>query len=234
MPEDVLHLRARIGEKLVNNLSLNAADHQANKLAPRFQDLIRSAGVPFKISEAIVHGKNQIVFSSLTGGHWRRLLPQLPTLIRNSSDVFPEPTKEPLAEVIEMFVDCLAFAGKCNKEDAEDLAAKTNAFLTAFLNLEEKGLKGFGKGNITPYLHWLHCHVPFSVSLFGGLDKLSGELLEAQNDEIKKTHSRRTHCKDVRMTLQMEKRREAQQMAEELERKEKTPRLRKQGPLHPW
>ena len=234
VPVDILHLRSRIGEKKLKNLAAAAAVHEDNKFAPRFQELIRSAGIPFKISETLVHGKNQIVFSSLTGRRWRQLLPKLPQLIRDSHDVFNPDHKEPLAQIMEQFQECLRIAGTCQKEDADLLATKTDAWLKSFLQLGNKGLKGFASKDITPYCHWLHVHVPYTISLFGGLNKLSGELLEKQNDQIKLTHQRRTHCKDPKMTLQMEKRRELQQMIHEKEQMNKQPRVRRQGPLHPW
>lgn len=96
-------------------------------------------------------------------------------------------------------------------------------------------LKGFYPKDITPYLHWFHVHLPYSVKQFGGLDKLSGELLEAQNDQIKKTHLRRTHHKDPKMTLRMEKRRELQEMAFEVDALQHAkPRKRKLGNQHPY
>ena len=234
VPPDMLHLRLRVGEKLTTNCIHASADHTKNKLVPGFVELVRSTGVPFKVSETMIHGRNQTVFNSLTGRHWRIMLPKLPQLIRNSQDIFAEAHKEPLAMLLEGFVHILSFAGKCSKTDAEALAAETNNWMTAFLDLGKQGLRGFSSRDVTPYLHWMHIHIPFSVSRFGGLDKLSGELLEAQNDEIKKTHLRRTHCKDARLTLRMEKRREFQAMEEELEAMNRPKRRRKEGPIHPW
>ena len=234
VPPDILHLRSRVGEKVTGNFLGASAKHTNNKLAPEFQALIRSAGVPFRISETLVHGKSKVVFSSMTGVHWRRLLPKLPDLIRSSTDVFDAAHKEPFAKLIEGFVQILAIAGKGNKTDADRLACLTNSWVTDFLDLGKKGLKGFGECDVTPYIHWMHIHVPYSLSLFGGLDKLSGELLESQNDEIKRTHQRRTHYKDPRQTLMVEKRRELQEMKKAVGALNKPPRKRKPGPLHPW
>ena len=234
VPTDTLHLTARGGEKHVKGLAFAAAVHEKNKLAPRFQQLIRNAGIPFRISETLVHGKNQIVFSSLTGRRWRQLLTALPALIRQSEDVFDREHKEILAEVIERFNDALKFASYCQKTDAPRLAMKTNNWMKVFLKLGDLGLKGFGRREVTPYCHVLNVHVPYMVSIFGGLSKFSGELVENQNDQVKKTHLKRTHHKDPHKTLLMEKRREAQLMAKELEDLRKAPRVTKQKALHPW
>ena len=193
VPPDVLHLRPRVGEKLVTNLIAASTDHTKDKLTPLFAELVRSCGVPFKISESSIHGQNHVGFNSLNGRHWRQLLPLLPTKIRASCNIFEDSVKEPLAALVEQFVEILAIAGKGDKEDAERLARKTTEWLNSFLNLGQQGLKGFATRDITPYIHWMNAHLPYSLSRFGGLDKLSGELLEAQNDEIKKTHLRRTH-----------------------------------------
>jgi hypothetical protein len=99
-----------------------------------------------------------------------------------------------------------------------------------YLKMESFGLKGFSVHDIPPYMHWLHIHLPYSAMLFGGLDKLSGEMLEAQNDQIKQTHLRRTHHKDPKMTLRMEKRRELQEMQFEIdEMQRRKPKKRRIG-----
>ena len=93
----------------------------------------------------------------------------------------------------EGFVDILAVAGKGEKTDAGKLAEKTNHWLAAFLALGRVGLRGFSPKDVTPYIHWMNAHLAHSLFRFGDLNKLSGEMLEAQNDEIKKTHMRRTY-----------------------------------------
>ena len=69
---------------------------------------------------------------------------------------------------------------------------------------------------------------------FGPLNKLNGELLEGANDEVKKNHQRRSHCKDPKQTLQMEKRRELQVMNAEVDKLARAPRKVKAGPKHQW
>ena len=161
-------------------------------------------------------------------------MPKLPRLIRQSVDVFNNSHKEPLAAVLEKFEECLSLAAECTHEDAAALAFKTHEWINYFLKLGAMGLQHFQPKDVTPYCHWLDVHVPFAVSLYGGLSKLSGELLERQNDHIKKTFMRRTHHRDPKQTLRVEKRRELQLMMKEIDNLQKPRRTKKDGCLHPW
>ena len=192
VPPDILHLRPRVGEKLVNNLVSASADFTQDATATEFAEDVRSCGVPFKLTETSFNGQNQVTISNLNGRHWRQLLPKLPEKIRDSNVFSPE-NKEPLAKLIEDFVEILAIAGKRTRDDAERLALKTSSWLTSFLDLGKAGLRGFSARDVTPYMHWMHAHLPYSLSKFGGLDKLSGEMLEAKNKDVKQTHLRRTY-----------------------------------------
>ena len=135
---------------------------------------------------------------------------------------------------MEKFVVILDLARYGEKEDAEKLAQEGNQWVRMFLDLGQQGLKGFSTSDITPYIHWMQIHLPFSLSLFGALNKLNGEMLEGANDDIKKTHQRRSHCKDPKQTLQMEKRRELQVMNAEVDRLQRAPRKAHAGPKHQW
>ena len=189
----------------MSNLVSASADHTQDKLVPELVEVVRSCGVPFKVSETNIYGQSQVSPSHLTGRHWRKLLPQLPEKIRQTTNVFSESTKEPLAKLVEDFVEILAIAGKGKRSDAENLAVKTSSWLAAFLDLGKAGLRGFSAKDCTPYIHWMHAHLPHSLSQFGGLDKLSGELLEAQNNEIKMTHLRRTYFRYQRSKFKFAK-----------------------------
>ena len=234
VPPDILHIRPRIGEKKMRGLISAAGKHQKNKMAPLFQELIKSVGIKFKISEGLVHGKPQICFSSLTGKLWRKLLSMLPGLIRGSNDVFSPVHKEPLAMVMQQLNECLELAANGQPEDAPTLAQMTNKWINSFLRLGDMGLEHFQKKDLTPYCHWFNVHVPYALSLYGGLSKLSGELVENQNDQIKRTFLQRCHHKDLKQTLLIEKRREHQMMMRELERSTKPQRAEKTGPKHTW
>ena len=235
VPPDTLHMQNRGGDKLMRGFITASGNLTKEPLAPKLVELIRSTGVRFKTFHHTVHNQQQVGYTSLTGRSWRILLKNLGPAIMQSNGVFPDKDKEHFAELVAEFHRIIEFAGKCEKSDADQLAQDTNNWVKMFLSLGEKGYKGFGKDDVTPYIHWLHVHVPYSTFLWGGLDKFNGELLEKQNDHIKLTHQRRTHCKDDKMTLLAEKRRELQLMKAEIERHNtKKTRIRREGPLHPW
>ena len=218
-------MRMRVGEKLVKNGIHVSAQHTGDTLALAFQDVIRGCGVPFKIYETSIHGKNQVAFSSLTGRNWRKLLIAVGPAIKTSSGVFPEAIRDKLASLFINFNATLQFAGKCERTDADQVAAQTNAFITDYVAM------GF---SITPYLHIYHLHLPKSIALHGGQDRFSGELLEAQNDAIKKTHLRRTDRKHPKLTLQTQLRIELQERKCELDALAAKSRKRTQRQQHPW
>ena len=74
-----------------------------------------------------------------------------------------------------------------------------------------------------------------SVKLHGSQDRFSGELLELNNDAIKRTHHRRTDRKNPQLTLQTQLRIELQaRNAEVRSLFNGSPRCRKQRQQHPW
>ena len=156
--------------------------------------------------------------------------------IRESEGVFPPAHKDALADIFQSFGEILTTAGKCAKTDAPEVARRTNQWMGSYLELGERGLKGFGKDQITPYLHIWHCHMPWSISLFGGLDKLSGEPVEKLNDSIKLTHLRRTNHRDEELTMKTQQRIELQQMLAEARncQQSSAPRKKRHGAQHPW
>ena len=60
-------------------------------------------------------------------------------------------------------------------------------------------------------------HVPYVVKLRGGLEKFSGESLEKKNDDVKKTHMRKTDHRSPKQTLQTQLRIEYQEADAKLE-----------------
>ena len=200
-----------------------SAEHTGDKLAKGFENLVQSLKVPFRIYESVVHGSVQIEHSSLTGVHWRRLLERIGPAILNSSGLFPEEQKGRLAALFTDFNELLAFAGKCKKTDAAEVARKADLWGKSYVSM------GW---SVTPYVHLVTVHLAHSVSLFGGLDKLSGEWVEAANDDMKKTHLRKTHHRSPKLTLQTQLRIELQAIESKLENHH-APRKRKERPQNP-
>ena len=231
---DLMHLETRIGERIVDKLQNASSSFTKDKYTPLFVELIRSTNTPFKVAEVLVHGKPKIVFNSLTCRQWRNLLPKLGPVIRNSTGVFAPHHQGPLADLVEKLVVVLDLARDGEKEDAEKLAVESTQWVRMFLDLKELGLKGFATSDMTPYMHWMQVHLPFLKQLFGPLGRLNGELLEGANADVKLTHMRRSHCKDPKQTLQMEKRRELQVMNAAVDKLHRAPRKTKEGPKHQW
>ena len=127
------------------------------------------------------------------------------------------------AQLYEDFDAALSFAGTCNPEDADEVARRTRAWVKLFLEL---GLQ------MAPYVHDFHLHLPMSVKLFGGQDRLSGELVEKKNDSLKRTHLQKTNRKDPQMTLRTQLRIEWHERAKQLKEFEEG-KKRKSRTQHP-
>ena len=180
---DVMHARMRVGDQLVKGSIGISSDFTGDKLAKGFEGLVRSLGVRFTTYEATIHGKISVESSSLTGVNWRKLFAGIGPAIRNSSGVFPEEMKGRLAALYEDFHELLSIMGKCERKDAEEAARKACVWAQAFVGMGWKP---------TPYVHIITTHFPHTIKLFGGLDRFSGEWVEAANDQIKKTHMQKT------------------------------------------
>ena len=226
IPQDVLHMRMRLAERLTKEAITKSAKFTGDKLAKGFQTLARNTHVPFSTYEAPVHGKIEVKHSSMTGRNWRRFLCKIGQEIRGSSGVFSDDDRAKFAFLFEELHSVLTFAGKCQRSDAAEVASRTRRWIAAFVAM---GIK------ITPYAHLFHLHLPMSVQLYGGIDRFSGELVEACNDDIKRTHLRRTDRKNPCLTLQTQLRIELQERKAEI-RKLSIPdtRKRKAGQQHPW
>ena len=162
----------------------------------------------------------------MTGVKWRRVLACISPLIRSSTNVFPEEVKDRLASLFEEFNSLLSFVANCQRKDAEAVAQRANLWVRSYI---EMGCR------VTPYVHLFVTHLPYSVKLFGGMSRLSGELVEAANDSIKKTHLRKTDHRSPRLTLQTQLRIELQDAQAKLEAHlNPTTRKRKPAAQHPW
>ena len=100
------------------------------------------------------------------------------------------------------------FIGSAKRTDAPEVEVATQKWGQAFLDCGKMGMRGFGPCHFTPYAHILMTHSAAAVAEFGGLRRFNGEALEKTNDEFKKCHLRRTNCRDIVTSLQVQKRRE--------------------------
>ena len=146
--------------------------------------------------------------------------------IRASTGVFSEDTKGKIAFLFEDFNYVLNLAGKCEKEAFQEVAWRAREWSKSYATM------GF---KVTPYVHFFGIHLPMCVRLHGGLDRLSGELVELANDNVKRTHHRRTNQRDPHLTLQTQLRIELQERNRELKvAQEGETRKRRAGQQHPW
>ena len=197
--------------------------HQRFHIFLGFEALVRSTGIRFSTWE---NANGEVEYSSMTGVKWRKVLNSIGPLIRSSSNVFPEEIKEPLASLFDEFNNFLHFVANCGREDAELVAQKANKWVCSYISM---GCR------VTPYVHLFVTHLPFSVKLFGGMSRLSGELVEAANDSIKKTHLRKTDHRSPKLTLLTQLRIELQDAQARLEAHQNpTSRKRKPTAQHPW
>ena len=211
-------MRTRICERIVKENIRESGEFMNDKLAKSFQDTVRKVGIPFRVYEASIHGRAQIGFSALTGRHWRTFLAKFPAILRASSGVLSEERANKFATLYEEFNAALTFAGKCGKEDGERVSEMTQAWTRKYLYM-------------APYLHLFHAHLGKSVSLLGGQDRLSGELVELANDALKKTHLRKTNRLNPSLTLRNQLRIEHHER-EEAERKAQAGKRKKKS-QHP-
>ena len=226
LAQDLLHMCMRISENLTIKAIQKSTEFTAQKLAPGFEAVARRTGVPFRIYEHDVHGQTKVAFSSQTGRNWKVYLSKIGTEIRQSTGVFSAEDRDKFASLFEMFHATMNFAGKCRREDAEQVAKMTREWMLLYVGMGYKP---------TPCMHNFHVHLAKSVELHGPQDRFSGEGVELANDSLKQTHYRRTDRRNPRLTLQTQLRIEEQQRNAEIVRlAERSRRKRKAGPLHPW
>ena len=159
--------------------------------------LIRGINVPFTTYKSPKTGKTE--HGSLTGVAWKHLFRGIGPALRSSDGVLQEGKKVKFAELFEGFSNILEFVAACAPSDANAVADMTRDWARRYTKM---------KFSVTPYVHMVATHFPMSVKLFGGLNKLNGEWVEAANDSIKRLHLQRTARKCPKQTLMMQRRNE--------------------------
>ena len=110
-----------------------------------------------------------------------------------------------------LFLSCrlIQFVGNAERSDASEIETLALDWGKEFLECGKSGkMRGFEEKNMTPYNHVLVVHAAPQVRKFGRMKDFNGQGLERENDEFKKTHMRRTNCKDIITSLRQHKRRE--------------------------
>ena len=96
--------------------------------------------------------------------------------------------------------------GNGKKSDAPEIEILAQEWGKDFLQCGKSGMRGFQEKHLTPYAHHLTTHCAAQVRKYGGTKRFNGESLERANDDFKKTHLRRTNCKDICTSLLIHKR----------------------------
>ena len=226
IPPDVLHAGMRVPERVMKHLVEASREHTGDKYAVGLQDLVRGIKIPFKIYEASVRGQVQICFSSLTGRNWKLLLQRIGPALKLSTDILPTLVRDKFASLFQGLHELLSFAAHCTTEDAPEVSRMSINWVQEYVKM------GF---TVTPYIHILGVHLAFSVSVYGGLAKMSGEWVENANDSLKRTHLKRTDRRHPRQTLRTQLRIEYHEAQARLDAKNaKIERKRKATVQHPW
>ena len=226
IPPDVLHAGMRVPERVMTYLVEASGDFTGDVYAPGLQELVRGLKIPFKIYQASIRGQVRRCFSSLTGRNWKLLLQRIGPALKLSTGILPTLERDKFASLFQGLHELLSFAAHCTTADAPEVSRMSINWVQEYVKM------GF---RVTPYIHIISFHLAFSVSVFGGLAKMSGEWVENANDSLKRTHLKRTDRRHPRQTLRTQLRIEYHEAQARLEAKnEKIERKRKATVQHPW
>ncbi|XP_028394380.1 uncharacterized protein LOC114518556 [Dendronephthya gigantea] len=208
---DELHLMLRITDKLLDNLVKEALqrDYKENRnKAPRDRqslnlqnlvDTIRSCGVSFSVWEKLDadgRGSGVYDFTSLMGTDRKILLEKLPMKL---DGVIGNSTSSVVIKIWKDFNHLYKdYIQRQNLTDADvDIYfAKAQAWITLFLSLTGK-LQGYGKTNITPYMHAMVYHAPKFMRIHQGIRHFSGQGVEKLNDDCRRVHLEKSNKWDA-------------------------------------
>ena len=98
IPQDALHMRMRLADRLTKEAIAKSAKYTGDKLAKSLQNPIRNTQVPLGTYKAPVHGKIEVMHSSMTGKKLKAIfLGKIGQEIRGSSGVSSEDIREKFA-----------------------------------------------------------------------------------------------------------------------------------------
>ncbi|CAB4025093.1 Hypothetical predicted protein, partial [Paramuricea clavata] len=169
---DELHLMLRVTDVLLNNLILGALslDGKDNHNKPPNQRMtghidallcaIRSCGVSFSI--------------------WEKM---------NANDAVDQNIQHSVIKLWNDFNDlCLILTSKSiDAAKVDEYFQKAKSWVQLFISLEGIG-DGYSKKKVTPYMHLMVYHIPYFMREHSGIRKFSGQGVEKNNDDCRKTH----------------------------------------------
>ncbi|XP_028417002.1 uncharacterized protein LOC114541217 [Dendronephthya gigantea] len=207
---DELHVMLRVTDILTRNLVTAAISwdkkenydrrpcERTNLHVEALLSAINSCGVCFKIWEkkdADGKGSGTYDFTSLMGSDKKLLLSNLPEKL---DGVVDEGTS---ATVIKIWKDFSEIYQMLNEQNPSDeyitsYFEKAKAWILLFTSLG--GIcEGYGKANVTPYMHSMVYHVPRFMKTHTGVKRFTGQGTEENNDDCRRIHLRKSNKWDA-------------------------------------
>lgn len=177
---DILHMRIRLVNRLIDGLIVEAMDRDnrdkvinlssKNTHVEAIVGAINSCGVKFEVWEDERKGKN---FTSIQGDACKRLFNMLPERLTGKLDQQTENKVISLWKMISRICDHFE-----HNVTGASIEQETTEFHETFLKLGELGQKGYGAERVTPYMHILACHASKKHENFKCLGWFSSEGVE--------------------------------------------------------
>uniref|UniRef100_A0A1X7TMM4 Uncharacterized protein n=1 Tax=Amphimedon queenslandica TaxID=400682 RepID=A0A1X7TMM4_AMPQE len=186
---DELHLLLRISHVLIRNLLgigqvLDLKD-MTTKNSTRYVDiicnLIRSCGIMFHVWKSKTK-KDELDWTSLRGSDRKKLLNKLPAKLVN---VFPN---ELVWQLMKQWLDfkvIYEMIGISNPigDEIHTVHSKALQWIQDFLKFP---YDGYGKSNVTQYMHVMGYHIPHLMKCHAGIKRFSSQGDEKNNDCARK------------------------------------------------
>ncbi len=159
------------------------------------QDFFQACGVSFKIW-VMPKTNNKLDWTSLSGNEKKKLLKTLPEKLRAHPYPFiHENTRLMVADLwsdfASIYFDILTTSTEVTEELSNSLFTKFCKWIDDFVQVGIRGREGYGKGDITPYMHIVAYHLPYLLSFHSGIKPFTGQGLEKVNDDLKNLYFKR-------------------------------------------
>ena len=198
---DELHLLLRVTDVLINILiddvlEMDKKEHLSKKKSDptrgahlqQFIKAVSSCGVSFNVwqqKNADGKGSGTYEFTSLLGKDRKKLLEELPPKL--TSEVIHANTSERVANLWKNFRDlCRTITSlEPTDEDISGFFKSAKAWVNEFTSLRDER-KGYGRKNVTPYMHAMVHHAPHFLTKYKSLKIFTGKEVE-RNDFARTT-----------------------------------------------
>ena len=155
----------------------------------QFIKTVSSCGVSFNVwqqKNADGKGSGTYKFTSLLGNNRKKLLEELPPKL--TSEVIHANTSERVANLWKNFRELYRTITSLEPTD-EDISGffkSAKAWVNEFTSLRDER-KGYGRKNVTPYMHVMVYHAPHFLTKYKSLKIFTGQGIERNNDFARTT-----------------------------------------------